>query len=309
MFDHPSARFSTKLKKIPLLVAACWLRPAGFFPRRNSLDLRHLKSVVASDMLSLSKHQPEKYYCSFAQSGPHSKVSLDNIKIRFGSRVKARRRSMGISQEELAERAGLHRTYVCEVESGRRNISLESIDRLARALETPVSRLLSAPPPLTENGTEELFSPDELVDILYVEDRADDVELALEALKAAKITNRIHVVRDGAEALHFLFCTGPYAQRRPTNRPQLILLDLGLPKVGGLEVLRRIKADLRTCEIPVIVLTASDRDRDIATSKKLGAEDYIVKPVDFQTLSEVTPKLSLQWALLKQLPRLVPVGG
>ncbi len=212
---------------------------------------------------------------------------------------------LGISQEELAGRAGLHRTYVCDVESGRRNISLESIEKLARALETPVSRLLSsAGKSSSEKGPEELLSPDELVDILCVEDRADDVELAMEALKAAKITNRIHVVRDGAEALQFLFCTGQYVQRRLSNRPQLILLDLGLPKIGGLEVLRRIKADPRTRDIPVIVLTASNRDKDIVTSKRLGAEDYIVKPVDFQNLSEVTQKLSFQWALLKPMPAL-----
>jgi two-component system, response regulator len=212
---------------------------------------------------------------------------------------------LGMSQEELAGRAGLHRTYVCDVESGRRNLSLESIEKLARALETPVSKLLtSSGKSSSEKRTEELLSSDELVDILYVEDRADDVELAIEALQAAGITNRIHVVRDGAEALQFLFCTGQYVHRRPSNRPQLILLDLELPKIGGLEVLRRIKADPQTRDIPVIVLTASNRDKDIATSRRLGAEDYIVKPVDFQNLSEVTPKLNFQWALLKPMPAL-----
>lgn len=213
---------------------------------------------------------------------------------------------MGISQEELAGRAGLHRTYVCDVESGRRNISLESIEKLARALETPISKLLSSSDKdLKEGEIVDAFSSDEFVDVLFVEDRADDVELTLEALTSANITNRIHVVRDGAEALNFLFCTGQYAHRHSGNRPQLILLDLGLPKIGGLEVLRRIKADVRTREIPVIVLTASNRDRDIAASKKLGAEYYIVKPVDFQNLSEVTPKLRLQWALLKPMPAVV----
>src|SRR5690606_7840860 len=97
-------------------------------------------------------------------------------------------------------------------------------------------------------------------------------------------------------------CEGPYSHRRPGDRPQLILLDLGLPKIGGLEVLRRIKADPSTRDIPVIVLTASSHDRDILVSKRLGAETYIVKPVDFQNLSEATPKLSFQWALLKPSP-------
>jgi two-component system response regulator len=145
---------------------------------------------------------------------------------------------------------------------------------------------------------------DELVDILFVEDQADDAELTMQALKSAKITNRIHVVRDGAAALDFLFSTGEYARREPGSRPLMILLDLNLPKISGLEVLRRIKADPRTRSIPVVVLSASKQDRDIATSKRLGAEAYIVKPVDFQNLSQVTPQLSLQWALLKSRPTL-----
>jgi CheY-like chemotaxis protein/DNA-binding XRE family transcriptional regulator len=231
-------------------------------------------------------------------------MSKSDIKTRFGTVVKSRRLGMGISQEELAGRAGLHRTYVCDVERGTRNVSLESIEKLALALEVPISRLLSSTDKSSSgSGAQEFLSSDDLVDILFVEDRALDVELAMEALKTAKITNRIHVVRDGEAALHFLFCTGEYVHRRP-GKPQLILLDLGLPKIGGLEVLRRIKADPQTRDIPVVVLTASNRDRDILTSQRLGAEDYIVKPVDFQNLSEVTPKLSFQWALLKRIPKL-----
>jgi two-component system response regulator len=111
-------------------------------------------------------------------------------------------------------------------------------------------------------------------------------------------------VRDGAAALNFLFGTGEYAHRERSSRPQMVLLDLNLPKVSGLEVLRRIKADPRTRSIPVVVLTASKQDRDITTSKRLGAEACIVKPVDFQNLSEVTPQLSLQWALVKPMPTL-----
>lgn len=233
------------------------------------------------------------------------KVATSNIKTRFGVLVKARRADLGISQEELAGRAGLHRTYVCDVEKGTRNVSLENIEKLAHALQTPVAKLLSVSGKSgAEKSTEELISSDELVDILYVEDRPDDVELAIAALNTARIANKVHVVRDGAEALHYLFCSGPYIHRLPSNRPQLILLDLQLPKIGGLEVLRRIKADPRTRAIPVIVLTASSRDKDILISKRLGAEHYIVKPVDFQNLSEVTPRLSFQWALLKPAPEL-----
>jgi CheY-like chemotaxis protein len=125
------------------------------------------------------------------------------------------------------------------------------------------------------------------------------VQLTLQALKEAKIANPIQVVRDGAEALDFLFCTGPYAHRRPSDRPQVILLDLGLPKISGLEVLRRIKADPRTRTIPVVVLTGSRHDHGALASRELGTKAYIVKPVDFKNLSEVTPQLSLHWALVK----------
>jgi len=218
--------------------------------------------------------------------------------------VRAWRGRLGISQEELAGRAGLHRTYVSDVERGTRNVSLASIDKLAAALEVSVATLFaqvgqapldgSSPPPI---------SADELVDILFVEDRPEDVELTLRALKSANFQNRISVVRDGAEALNYLFGTGELAEQpRTIKLPKLILLDLGLPKVSGLEVLRRIKGEARTRSIPVIVLTASSGDKDAMASRRLGADAYIVKPVGFQNLSEVVPQVSLHWALLKAPP-------
>lgn len=214
----------------------------------------------------------------------------------FGASVRSRRNHLAISQEELAERAGLHRTYISDIERGARNISLHSIEKLARALEISVASLFTYDRELPDVRP---VRADELVDILYVEDDPRDVELTVEALKSAGITNRIFVVRDGIEALDFLFCTGSYAHRQPNDRPQIILLDLGLPKTPGLEVLRRVKADTRTSSIPVVVLTVSKADADMIASKRLGADAYIIKPVDFQNLSEVTPKLCLQWALLK----------
>jgi CheY-like chemotaxis protein/DNA-binding XRE family transcriptional regulator len=230
-----------------------------------------------------------------------------DVKKSFGASVRVWRDRLGVSQEELAERAGLHRTYISDVERGARNVSLESIEKLARALEISVSALLSYyREPVADNTQARFLSPDELVDILFVEDNADDVELTMRALQRVNMANRIHVVHDGAAALHFLFCTGEYADRQPGKCPQVILLDLGLPQIDGLEVLRRIKADPRTFSVPVVVLTASNRDKDIITSKKLGAEAYIVKPVDFQNLSEVTSQLSLHWALLKPMPVLNP---
>ena len=225
-------------------------------------------------------------------------VQSFDVKKPFGTSVRTWRGRLGISQEELAGRAGLHRTYICDVERGARNVTLQSIEKLALALEISVSTLLAyAREPRPGGSHAEEFVTDGLVDILYVEDNLADIGLATEGLK--HITNRVHVVRDGLAALHFLFGTGEYTQRKTQCRPQLILLDLGLPKVDGLEVLRRIKADSRTSGIPVVVLTSSVRDRDLQISKKLGAEAYIVKPVDLKNLTEVTPQLKLQWALLK----------
>ena len=226
-----------------------------------------------------------------------------DVKKQFGAAVRHRRDHLGISQEELAGRAGLHRTYISDVERGARNVSLESMNRLAVALEVPLSVLFSRLEGMSsEKPGSPTLSPDELVDILIVEDSVDDVDLAIKALKDVRITNRIYVVRDGVAALDFLFCKGGYSHRKLNDRPQLILLDLGLPKVDGLEVLRQIKADPRTRTIPVVVMTVSSRGRDIGVSQKLGAEAFIVKPVDFQNLSGVTPQLSLQWALLKRAP-------
>ena len=214
----------------------------------------------------------------------------------FGVSVRTWRSRLGISQEKLGERAGLHRTYICDIERGARNVSLESIEKLARALEISVARLFSYEPS-SGRPEDKSASFEELVDILFVEDDPNDIEIATKALKG--ISNRVHVVRDGREALDFLFCQGAYAERRHIQRPQLILLDLVLPKIDGLEVLRRVKADSHTASIPVVVLTSSDRDRDLQISKRLGAQAYIVKPVGLPNLTQVTPQLSLRWALLK----------
>lgn len=218
----------------------------------------------------------------------------------FGASVKVWRRKLGLSQEQLAGRAGLHRTYISDIERGARNVSLESIEKLAEALGVPLATLFAGvgestptPDPVRH------LSSDEMVDILLVEDDAHDVTLTLETLREAKITNRIHVVHDGASALDFLFCLGQYAHRHPDDLPEMVLLDLNLPKMNGIEVLRHIRTDVRTRSLSVVVLTSSARDRDIQASKQLGADTYIVKPVDFQNLSQVTSHLSMRWALLK----------
>ena len=145
---------------------------------------------------------------------------------------------------------------------------------------------------------------DAIVEILLVEDDPDDVDLTLHVLRKDNLVNRIEVVRDGAEALEFIFCTGTYAHRGIENGPKVILLDLKLPKVDGLEVLRRVKSDPRTQVIPVVVLTSSREERDIVESYRLGVNSYITKPVDFEQFRETVRQLGFYWLLVNQPPRL-----
>ena len=140
------------------------------------------------------------------------------------------------------------------------------------------------------------------VEILLVEDNPNDVELMLHAFRKHNLSNRLHVVRDGAEALEFVFGTDAAAPHSTEPSPKVILLDLKLPKVDGLEVLRRFKADPRTRAIPVVVLTSSREECDIVESYQLGVNSYIVKPVDFGQLIESVRQLGLYWLLLNQPP-------
>jgi len=142
-----------------------------------------------------------------------------------------------------------------------------------------------------------------IVEILIVEDTPQDLELALRALKKANLANRIQIARDGAEALEFIFCEGAHAGRKMENGPKVILLDLKLPKVDGLEVLQRIKADPRTKTIPVVVLTSSKEQRDIVDSYRLGVNSYIVKPVNFERFAAAVQDLGMYWLLLNQPPK------
>ena len=219
-----------------------------------------------------------------------------DVKKPFGTSVRTWRGRRGISQEELAGRAGLHRTYICDVERGRRNVSLESIEKLARALEISLPTLFSYEP--CPGQPAPLIPGNELVEILFVEDNANDIELTMDALK--NIPNRVALLRDGLAAVNYLFGLGEYADRPLAARPHLVLLDLRLPKMDGLEVLRRIKSNSRTASIPVVVLTASEQDRDIQASKRLGAAAYIVKPVNLRSLAGVASQTRMQWALFKE---------
>lgn len=143
----------------------------------------------------------------------------------------------------------------------------------------------------------------EQVEILLVEDSPTDAELTLRALKKYKLANRVLWVKDGAEALDYVFCRGPYAGRSWEERPRLILLDLKLPKVDGVEVLRSIKADARTRTIPVVVLTSSAEERDIVDSYELGVNSYIVKPVEFEKFLDVVSRANFYWMLINKTPR------
>ncbi|KFN50465.1 response regulator [Arenimonas composti] len=138
--------------------------------------------------------------------------------------------------------------------------------------------------------------------ILVVEDNPDDEEFTLRALKRAKVTNPIHVVRDGAEAVDFLFASGAYADRDPKERPAVVLLDLKLPKLGGIEVLQRMRAAEHLKLVPVVILTSSSEEEDKLNSYLSGANSYVRKPVEFAAFADAVAKLGVYWLLLNEGP-------
>ena len=144
------------------------------------------------------------------------------------------------------------------------------------------------------------------LDILLVEDNQDDMDLALHALRREKLANRIFVVRDGEEALDFLFCRGLYAHRTFDRPPKMVMLDLKLPKVDGLEVLKQLQGDPRTRNIPTVVMTSSKEERDMVSGYELGANSYIRKPVDIDQFRETVKNVGLYWLVVNQPP---PISG
>ena len=224
---------------------------------------------------------------------------MRSLQANLGASVKRCRARLGLTQEELADRSELHRTYIADIERGGRNVTLRTIANLAVALEVTVAELLAH---VDGDGASKLklepVGPTPGIgEVLLVEDNAEDVELTLRAFARATFANPVKVVCDGEAALAYLFPASGESAGAVGARPQLILLDLNLPKISGLEVLRQIKADDRTRTIPVVILTASHHDRHIEECARLGAENYILKPLNFDSLCRVASRLQFQWLL------------
>lgn len=141
------------------------------------------------------------------------------------------------------------------------------------------------------------------IEILLVEDKDSDAEMTIRALKKNNLANKLHHVKDGAEAMDFIFAQGKYSDRKVENGPKVIILDLKMPKVNGIEVLRKIKGDERTKKIPVVVLTSSKEDPDMQSCYDLGVNSYVVKPVEFDEFHKVISDLGLYWMIVNQPPR------
>jgi len=142
---------------------------------------------------------------------------------------------------------------------------------------------------------------DEQIEILLAEDNAEDAEMTMRALRRNNLANQLHWVKDGAEALDYLFCTGAYAGRNASRPPKLVLLDIKMPKIDGIEVLRRLKRNEQTRGIPVVVMTSSNEERDVLESYRLGVNSYIVKPVQFDQFMQTVAKIGLYWVLTNRV--------
>lgn len=141
------------------------------------------------------------------------------------------------------------------------------------------------------------------VDILLVEDSMDDANLIIRSLKKNNLCNNIRHLHDGAEAVDFIFANGPFSERRVEDKPKLILLDLKMPKMDGLQVLRMLKSDERTKAIPVVIMTSSREDKDLEESYKLGVNSYVVKPVSFNSFAKAVTELGMYWIMVNESPR------
>lgn len=237
------------------------------------------------------------YHPQVAKKADADKQDSD-LQKKLGMVVRSCRHQLGITQDELAWRSNMHRTYIADIERGARNLSLRSVESLADALQVTVGDLLTYA--TAQSGTAMRLcaeaAPAELREILVVEDNSADAALIMRKFKRARFSNPLKVTRDAEEALNYLLRQGRYKKGK-IRRPQLILLDLNLPGMSGLEFLRKVKSDKRLKDIPVIILTVSKNDRLVSECAELGAANYIVKPLDIEDLVGVTPKLNLHLAL------------
>lgn len=225
--------------------------------------------------------------------------SLRSFLEALGQVVRSRRKLLGLSQEELAERSGLHRTYVTDVERGVRNLTFESALKLASALQLPVQTIVG----MVDHGVgPEVGKPNAAAEILLVEDNPKDLELTIGALQRHSLVNRVATASTGKEALTFLGIEASEHPAAPKRLPSLVLLDLRLPDLDGNEVLRRIRSDERTARVPVVILTASRSDIDYRESVRWGVSGYLTKPVDWLEFSMMMPKFGFRWMLLGQSP-------
>jgi CheY-like chemotaxis protein/DNA-binding XRE family transcriptional regulator len=220
-------------------------------------------------------------------------MTVTDVRKEFGAAVRQHRQRLGLSQEALGERAQLHRTYITDVERGARNLSLESIAKLARALQISISALFPGPGVQPSTAPPDKSpAPSHALEILLADCDTSHVQTTLKAFAEAKLANPVQVVRDGQAALDYL-----QAHRNSGNSTPIVLLDLDLPKVNGLEVLSRLRADVRNHSAHVVVLTGSRNDSQVREALRLGARAYIVKPFDFLRFIEVTPQLNVSWQL------------
>lgn len=222
----------------------------------------------------------------------------------FGLVVREFRKEQQLSQEELANLSGLHRTYITDIERGTRNVSLKNITRIAQAVKISLPELFSRFEMIAHeeekvNASSKLeILPRNPVEILLVEDDLNFIELTLHTLRQWNIANMVHVVRTGPEALDFLFAEPP-AKNRSLKVPKVILLDLYIPLVDGFSVLEQVRNNPATKNIPVVVLTSSSRETDKERCRRLGVEEYLTKPVNIETFSSVMRRLGFHLILLE----------
>lgn len=231
-----------------------------------------------------------------SKSNDQAAPSAPDARAVFAVAVRARRRQLGLTQQELAGRAGLHRTYITDIERAARNLSLLSIERLAEALQVPITRLFASSESASPDGSGS-SGGDADVDILLAGHDPGEVERTRQAFQAARMQNRVHSVPDGAAAMDFLFQQDACARSWTSRRALVVLLDLSLPKLGGLAVLRLIRGDARTRTLPVVMLTTADQGRDLAECRRLGCAHHLIKPVSFENFSRITAGLHLGWTL------------